>query len=365
MLTFTRPFHASSTRARLLAILLLILDANGSAEAIGASCPPGRFLRNVSAVYCDGMTGVEAPDSAEACANYCCANSTCGVWLWCPDSGNGGGCTQWRSKRCHIGPSSTACSTQSHWFGQSDTPPPPTPPAPPPVTRKRGFSGFLGPEYTCDDAAALSLDNSWFYNWLHVPSQYGNCNGKRQAAEYVPMVIGINVTVAPDTPAIWEAANARYLLGYNEPDFGNGHNHPHMCSPEEAAKDWHRLQSLATSTSPPLELVSPAVSTTGVNHNGESSWLDRFFANCTVAVGCDPTMIKYVAFHDYSGDPQLILARAEGMYKRYQRKVWITGAFSPCDSHFWLAVSLVVTFFLSTNSQSLNLAVTAPQSLRC
>ena len=54
---------------------------------------------------------------------------------------------------------------------------------------KRGFSGFLGPDYNCSDAAALHLD-SWYYNWLHEPSQRGDC-GPAGAPEFVPMIIGL------------------------------------------------------------------------------------------------------------------------------------------------------------------------------
>ena len=43
----------------------------------------------------------------------------------------------------------------------------------------------------------------------------------------------------------WASRNAHYLLGYNEPDYGNGHNHPHMCSPAAAAADWPNLQASA------------------------------------------------------------------------------------------------------------------------
>ena len=64
----------------------------------------------------------------------------------------------------------------------------------------------------------------------------------------------------------WVGSNAHYLLGYNEPDPGNGHNHPHMVSPELAAKDWVKVQQAAERLR--LKLVSPAVSTTGLDDSG-------------------------------------------------------------------------------------------------
>lgn len=66
---------------------------------------------------------------------------------------------------------------------------------------------------------------------------------------------------------------AKYILGYNEPDPGNGHNHPHMVEPAVAAQDWVKVQKAADELG--LGLVSPAVSTTGANDDGVSPWLDE------------------------------------------------------------------------------------------
>lgn len=76
----------------------------------------------------------------------------------------------------------------------------------------------------------------------------------------------------------WKAGNAHYLLGYNEPDYGNGHNHPHAVDPADAAKDWVKVQAAAKQTG--LTLVSPAVSTTGLDDDGVSPWFDQFWGNC-------------------------------------------------------------------------------------
>merc|ERR1711874_116777 len=53
-------------------------------------------------------------------------------------------------------------------------------------------------------------------------------------------------------------------------------------------------------------------------------WLDEFFGNCSSVSGCDPSLIKYVAFHDYSGNPDTIINNANGAAKKYGRKVWLT-----------------------------------------
>jgi len=120
----------------------------------------------------------------------------------------------------------------------------------------------------------------------------------------------------------FEIANVHYLLGYNEPDYGNGHNHPHMCHPADAARDWPKVQTLARQAN--LELVSPAMSSTGFNDNGVSNWLDEFFGNCTNVPGCDGSLIKYIALHDYTGDVTRMMKRMEGAHSYYKRQIWLT-----------------------------------------
>lgn len=82
-----------------------------------------------------------------------------------------------------------------------------------------------------------------------------------------------------------------------------------MVDPTVAAKDWVKVQAAAKLTG--LTLVSPAVSTTGLDDDGVSPWLDQFFGNCTESItpGCDTSTIAYMAFHDYNGtaDSTLIL----------------------------------------------------------
>jgi hypothetical protein len=190
-----------------------------------------------------------------------------------------------------------------------------------PVSRKRGFSGFLG-NFTCEDAALLNLDNSWHYTWQgdHV-TQNGKCDGQQVSSEFVPMAIGVKCPgwgegecVAAleesieslntdEVRAKWKKANAHFLLGYNEPDAGNGkHNHPHEVSPADAAAAWPKVQALAAAMSPPLSLVAPSVASGQESggrdcwdENGRSTWLDDFFGNCThVVEDCDPSLIKYI-----------------------------------------------------------------------
>ena len=64
-----------------------------------------------------------------------------------------------------------------------------------------------------------------------------------------------------------------------------------MVSPTVAAQDWVHVQALADRTG--LTLVSPAMSTSGLDDNGKSEWLDAFFAECGKLHGCEPSKIKY------------------------------------------------------------------------
>ena len=189
---------------------------------------------------------------------------------------------------------------------------------------KRGLSFGGKDQYqTCGDAAALNLQQSWFYNWGHKPDPNARCQaGHRYAAEFVPMVWGCwgncSKGWAPNITAQWEAAGARYLLGFNEPDNKGQSN----LTPAQAAAYWPQLQALAARTSPPLTLVSP-----GMTHwNGDGSvWLDEFFGNCsTVVAACDPALIKFIAIHDYSGNAQRILANAAATATKYGRPIWLT-----------------------------------------
>eukprot|EP01052_Picozoa_sp_SAG31_P007718 SAG31_NODE_372_length_16598_cov_44.705982_9_plen_211_part_00 len=135
----------------------------------------GCFHRSVNLTYCGGLAKHPQISSPQACKALCCADSACGVWEWCPDTPDLAGCAHWASSRCHTGPPNIkVCPWAAHWYGETKTvlpPPPPIPspspspgPAPPAKrasTRKQGFSGFLGPYYSCDDAKALGLFDSW------------------------------------------------------------------------------------------------------------------------------------------------------------------------------------------------------------
>jgi len=185
---------------------------------------------------------------------------------------------------------------------------------------KRGLS-FM--DDSCEDATVLGLNDSWYYNWGYLPDGKGpHCDPPR-AVEFSPMFwgCGTNCTIGlpPNYRELWKQAGVQTILGFNEPDNANQAN----LSPSKAASLWPQIQAVASQFSPPLQLVGP-----GMTHwdSTGSIWLDQFFGNCSKLQlqGCDPSLIKYIAFHDYSGDVEGIISRADAAFKKYGRKVWLT-----------------------------------------
>jgi hypothetical protein len=117
--------------------------------------------------------------------------------------------------------------------------------------------------------------------------------------------------VPDDYRTLYRAAGVTHILGFNEPD-NSGQSH---LSPAHAAAFWPQLQAFAAGFAPPLTLVSPAMTHWGLNG---SVWLDEFFGNCSdVVKDCDPSLVKYVAFHDYSASAGGIVAKADAAFQRY------------------------------------------------
>jgi hypothetical protein len=162
------------------------------------------------------------------------------------------------------------------------------------------------------------------------------CADHPQAAEYVPMINRIGFIDALEDPEdttldVWREANAHYLLGFNEPDYGNGGDppqHPAQCTPAEAAVAWTRVQRLAKRFDPPLVLVSPSVSGKGPDawdEDGTSQWLDYFLGNCSdVVADCEPSDIQYIGMHDHGDNVAALMQKITGAATRYQRQVWLT-----------------------------------------
>jgi hypothetical protein len=181
------------------------------------------------------------------------------------------------------------------------------------VSCKRGLAyGGASPA----DQAALIPGIGWWYNWSPVPDTAVQSTYAAAGLEFVPMQWGGSVDVATLEGQI--PAGAKYLLGFNEPNFVSQSN----LTPQQAATLWPQLEQVAADKG--LQLVSPAVNFCGpasacVNQDTSPfDWLDGFFAACT---GCQ---VDYIAVHIYLQDGtglQNVLSQYEA---KYTQPLWLT-----------------------------------------
>jgi hypothetical protein len=174
------------------------------------------------------------------------------------------------------------------------------------------------------DMAALSPAVSWWYNWAHVPD-VGVLPDAYQAlgVEYVPMVWGGGgldganaAQIAGEIPA-----GAAFLLGFNEPNFGQQAN----LSAADAAALWPDVEAIADARG--LALVSPAVNFCGgaCQETDPFKYLDDFFAACQ---GC---RVDYLGVHIYTacaGDgtnkARWLINHLETYKARFDKPIWLT-----------------------------------------
>src|SRR5262249_27495498 len=109
-------------------------------------------------------------------------------------------------------------------------------------------------------------------------------------------------------------AGARYLLTFNEPNFGSQSN----LTPAAAAALWPKIEDLATRRG--LKIVSPALNFCGgsCNETDPFVWLDHFFAACT---GC---RVDYVAMHWYACSGSALTWYLEKYKTKYTQPLWLT-----------------------------------------
>jgi hypothetical protein len=173
---------------------------------------------------------------------------------------------------------------------------------------KRGLAfGRHAPE----DMQAIAKGISWYYNWSPRPEASIGDAYARAGVEFVPMVWGKSFDVEQVIAGI--PAGAKYLLGFNEPNFANQAN----MTPEQAAELWPKLEEIARRKN--LILVSPAI-----NYCGNScvvkdpfEWMDKFMAACR---NC---RIDHVAAHMYSCYGGGIKSMVDKM-KKYGKPIWLT-----------------------------------------
>jgi hypothetical protein len=162
------------------------------------------------------------------------------------------------------------------------------------------------------DLKALSPGVGWWYNWALRPD-----NDSVAAAhaglgiEFVPMVW--SKTFLPDL-ATQDPGEARYLLGFNEPNFGQQAN----MTPQEAAAAWPEVEEYAKVHG--LQIVSPAVNYCGgsCNVTNPFDWLDQFFA------ACPSCKVDAVAMHWYACSKGALTSYLEKFESKYTQPLWLT-----------------------------------------
>lgn len=161
------------------------------------------------------------------------------------------------------------------------------------------------------DNAEVSSQLTWWYRWD------SSAQGVGTGLEFVPMIANggakvddVNKVIRPD---------AKYLLGYNEPNFFAQAN----LSAAQAAADWPKVQAVAKAHN--LKIVSPAVNYCGDDKNktgpchdtNPANYLKDFFAACQ---GCQ---VDYVAVHWYNCDGASLKSYLD-LFKQFGRPIWLT-----------------------------------------
>jgi Glycosyl hydrolase catalytic core len=193
------------------------------------------------------------------------------------------------------------------------------------ATGVSGTGGAAGATFTCKrgiaantaPGAAFYRAVRWWYNWSLTPS------GDATGIEFVPMVWGSS-TVNGAIPA-----GARYLLGFNEPNFMSQSN----LTPQAAAAAWPTLQAngrtagVSAIIGPGLNFCGPAASCNGTD---PYVYLTDFLNACA---GCE---VDHIAAHWYNCDLPSLRAYIESNsslagWVQFGKPIWLT-EFSCDDS---------------------------------
>ncbi len=176
---------------------------------------------------------------------------------------------------------------------------------------KRGVAYAFDVSSANPDMNALKSGVSWFYGWSNGPSANAKPVYAAMNMEFVPMVWGGGFDVANVVKQI--PAGAKYLLGFNEPNFGKESN----LTPEQAAGMWPQIEDIASQKQ--LQIVSPALNYCAGNCNQTDPfvWLDAFFA------ACPNCKVDYVGAHWYACTINALSDYITKM-KKYNNPIWLT-----------------------------------------
>jgi hypothetical protein len=171
------------------------------------------------------------------------------------------------------------------------------------------------------DLTVMAPGISWWYGWNSTPSTTVAGTYTGLGAEYVPMQwdeVLDGTTVTADKLAAKIPAGAKYLLGFNEPNFQSQAS----LTPKQAAALWPVLEEVARRKG--LKLVSPAlnycgqcVSDNGVTYYSPTQWLDAFFAAYPAA------QVDYIAMHTYVCEERYLRDKVAEL-KKYNKPIWLT-----------------------------------------
>jgi hypothetical protein len=166
--------------------------------------------------------------------------------------------------------------------------------------------------------AAISKGVSWWYNWYYQPENTVSMVYQNYGMDFVSMAWGKSFNEAGIRAYYASHPDAKYLLGFNEPNFISQAN----LKPSEAAALWPKLEKIAKDYG--LKIVGPAVNYSGdpVQENGVTysnpiAYLDAFFA------ACPNCQVDYIAVHNYmcySG----ALTDYINQFKKYNKPIWLT-----------------------------------------
>jgi len=168
------------------------------------------------------------------------------------------------------------------------------------------------------DLAAVSKGVSWWYNWYYQPESMVATAYQNYGMDFVPMAWNGSFNEAGMRAYYASHPDAKYLLGFNEPNFMSQAS----MKPSEAAAAWPKLEKIAKDFG--LKIVGPAVnySGDGVQENGVTysnpvAYLDAFFA------ACPNCQVDYIAVHNYmcySG----ALTDYINQFKKFNKPIWLT-----------------------------------------
>jgi Glycosyl hydrolase catalytic core len=181
----------------------------------------------------------------------------------------------------------------------------------PPVTLPHCKRGEAYQSNSVADLQALSKGMSWWYNWTIAPEKAVAADFDKAGVEFVPMVWGANIDVAAMVKQI--PASSKYILGFNEPNFGAQSHIPAAM----AASLWPKIEDIARQKNLKIGSPAPNYCAGDCNDTDPIHYLDTFFAACP---GCK---VDFIAVHWYActGDA---LKNYLSKVKKYGKPIWLT-----------------------------------------